>query len=72
MSDALQSAIVDTNVWLDIFLPNRPGRPGSMAFFKVAIRKDVNLLFAPQTLCDQSVPAYQGVTSFDGLVAHEK
>ena len=43
-----------------------------MAFFKAAIRKDVNLLFALQTLCDRSVPAYQGVTSFDGLVAHEK
>ena len=72
MSDALQSAIVDTNVWLEFFLPNRPGRPGSMAFFKAAIRKDVNLLFALQTLCDQSVPVHQGVTSFDGLVAHEK
>lgn len=37
--------MVDTNVWLDIYLPARPNREDSLRFFEAASGDDVNLVF---------------------------
>lgn len=37
--------MVDTNVWVDLYVPKRPNREASLAFFKVAQRDDVELAF---------------------------
>lgn len=37
--------MVDTNVWVDLYVPGRPLREESMAFFEAARGADVELLF---------------------------
>lgn len=40
--------MVDTNVWLDLFVPNRPKVEESIAFFKEARRHGVEIAFTPE------------------------
>lgn len=45
MSAATKTIMVDTNVWVDLYVPGRPLRDASLAFFKAAQRDDVELVF---------------------------
>lgn len=45
MTDAPKLIMVDTNVWVDLYVPGRPLREASLAFFEAAQRSDVELLF---------------------------
>ena len=37
--------MVDTNVWVDLYVPNRPNREASLAFFEQAVRSEVEIVF---------------------------
>ena len=37
--------MVDTNVWVDLYIPGRPNRESSLAFFEQARRSGVELVF---------------------------
>lgn len=37
--------MVDTNVWVDLYIPGRPNREASLAFFEVARRAEAELVF---------------------------
>ncbi len=37
--------MVDTNVWVDLYVPGRPNREGSLAFFEEARRSQAELVF---------------------------
>lgn len=45
MSAATKTIMVDTNVWVDLYVPGRPLRDASLAFFKAVQRDDVELVF---------------------------
>lgn len=45
MTIAVQSLLVDTNVWLDVYLPDRPHEAVSRALLETAIRSGVSLLY---------------------------
>ena len=51
-SDASPLIVVDTNVWLDLFLPNRAGRDDARRFVERAIRCGASLLYTVQTAND--------------------
>lgn len=44
--------LVDTNIWLDIFLPQRPQVDEAKTFFRTAEGPDCELMFTLQTACD--------------------
>lgn len=44
--------LVDTNVWLDIFLPHRPGRTDALAFLEEAEARDASLAYPAHALLD--------------------
>ena len=44
--------MVDTNVWLDLYIPHRPGAAVSKSFLQAAIRHEANLLFTMQAAYD--------------------
>ncbi len=46
MSDEAKLILVDTNVWLDYFIPNRGGRADAIAFLRGACEADADLLYA--------------------------
>lgn len=37
--------MVDTNVWVDLYVPGRPNRQGSLAFFEEAMRSRAEIVF---------------------------
>ena len=45
MSDKPLVAMVDTNVWVDMYIPQRPRREEALAFFAAAERSDIELAF---------------------------
>lgn len=45
MSEHTKTIMVDTNVWVDLYVPGRPLRDASLAFFKAVQRDDVELVF---------------------------
>ena len=45
MSAPTKTIMVDTNVWVDLYVPGRPLRDVSLAFFKAVQRDDVELVF---------------------------
>lgn len=45
MSDTTRIIMVDTNVWVDLYVPGRPHRDAALAFFESARRDDVELVF---------------------------
>ena len=45
MSEKPLTIMVDTNVWLDIFIPNRPSKEGSLSFFEAARDNNVELVY---------------------------
>ena len=51
--------LIDTNVWLDIYLPRRPGYKAAITFFKEALTRDVSLTYASHSTLD----VYQKVRS---------
>lgn len=44
--------LLDTNVWLDIYLPHRPQRDVALDLVREAANRDVPLTFASQSLLD--------------------
>ena len=52
MSDAPPLLLVDTNVWLDEFLPERPNRAASLTFFEEAVTADACLLYPSHIISD--------------------
>lgn len=40
--------MVDTNVWVDLYVPGRPLRDATIKFFEAAQRDDVELAFTPE------------------------
>ena len=44
--------VIDTNVWLDYFLNNRPGTEWSAKLIRRGLRDDVLLLYAPHAIQD--------------------
>lgn len=58
------SLVVDTNVWLDLFLFDRPGKPDTESFLRTAILRKAELFYPARILCDaqyiveQSMKAY--------------
>jgi predicted nucleic acid-binding protein len=46
------SFVVDTNVWLDLYLPNRLGRTEAKRFLSAAAKKEARILFTLQTAND--------------------
>ena len=46
------SFVVDTNVWLDLYLPNRPGRDEAKRFLSAAAKKEATILFTLQSAND--------------------
>ena len=51
--------LIDTNVWLDIYLPRRQGYKNAIKFFKEALSRDASLAYASHTALD----VYQKVRS---------
>lgn len=51
--------LLDTNVWLDIFLPHRPGREDALALLDTAEALSVSLVYPAQAVLD----VYQKVRS---------
>ena len=45
MTERVKIIMVDTNVWVDLYVPGRPLREASLSFFEVAQRDDVELTF---------------------------
>lgn len=45
MNEHTKSIMVDTNVWVDLYVPGRPLRDASLAFFKAAQQDGVELVF---------------------------
>lgn len=52
MTSAPLNILVDTNVWLDVFIPYRAAREQSCEFIEYALSMKHNLLFTLQTACD--------------------
>ncbi|WP_199824859.1 type II toxin-antitoxin system VapC family toxin [Collinsella provencensis] len=52
MSEGAKRLLIDTNVWLDYFLPARSGHQQARMLFEGAFGKDVDLLFASTTVKD--------------------
>lgn len=46
MNEDAKLILVDTNVWLDYFIPNRVGRANAIAFLKGACEAGADLLYA--------------------------
>ena len=46
MSEAPRRILVDTNVWLDYFIPSRRGRSVAIEFLRDACTAQVDLLYA--------------------------
>ncbi len=46
MSEDAKLILVDTNVWLDYFIPNRAGRADAIAFLRGACEAGADLLYA--------------------------
>lgn len=46
MASRRTALLVDTNVWLDCFLPGRPGQRDALAVISAALDRDVALLYA--------------------------
>lgn len=44
--------LVDTNVWLDLYLPHRPGRSAALDLLREACNRDVSIAFASQSALD--------------------
>lgn len=44
--------LLDTNVWLDIYLPHRPGREAALELLRVACNQEAVLAFASQSIID--------------------
>ena len=44
--------VVDTNVWLDLFIPGRPHAEETREFFVRAAKKEANILYTMQTVND--------------------
>lgn len=51
-SDASPLIVVDTDVWLDLYLPNRAGRDDARRFVERAIACGASLLYTVQTAND--------------------
>lgn len=45
MSQKPRILMVDTNVWVDLYVPGRPHRDTSLAFFEATLRNDVELVY---------------------------
>ncbi|HQE70750.1 MAG TPA: hypothetical protein PK071_06495 [Atopobiaceae bacterium] len=45
MSEKPLLIMVDTNVWIDLYVPNRPRREESLAFFRASQRDGIELVF---------------------------
>ena len=45
MSEHAKTIMVDANVWVDLYVPGRPLRDASLAFFKAAQQDGVELVF---------------------------
>lgn len=52
LETAAPRIMVDTNVWLDVFLPQRSRREEALRFMRLAISQECELLFTLHTLCD--------------------
>ena len=52
MSPAPQRVVVDTNVWLDYYLPNRPGYEIARRALLAAFTRKISLLYAVTTAKD--------------------
>ena len=52
MKNGIPYLIVDTNVWLASYLPNRPGHDSALAFFTEATDCGAQLLYAVATIRD--------------------
>lgn len=50
MSEAPRRILVDTNVWLDYFIPSRRGRSVAIEFLRDACTAQVDLLYAATSL----------------------
>ena len=44
--------LIDTNVWLDAFLPNRPGAEAARALLEEAEKRGFSLVYAAQSSLD--------------------
>ena len=44
--------MVDTNVWLDIYLPHRPGRQSALELLRLACNYDAAIVFPAQSVLD--------------------
>lgn len=45
MTEGAKMLMVDTNVWVDLYIPGRPLRESSLAFFEAAEKANVELVF---------------------------
>ena len=54
MSEAPKRILVDTNVWLDYFIPSRRGRSAAIDFLRDACAAQVELLYAATSSKDLS------------------
>ena len=52
MNDSLASLLIDTNVWLDNYIPDRANSPYARSLFSTAQTQGIQLLYAVESIKD--------------------